>query len=209
MQGFIAGPPLVVVLRADRPLLAPGVQRLRAADHAHLVQAHEALASAEQQAADIVGRAEGVRDQARLEGLAQGRAAARSDLLAAVGDMQATLQGWVQQTEPQLVAMVLRCVREVVKDTDPEALVRGSIGRALTEMTAAPEIRVQVHDSHVAGLRAELDDLAARHDLRGTLRVEAAPLLKPGDCIVESPLGTVDLRVESQLKFVHQTLNPA
>ena len=209
MQGFIAGPPLVVVLRADRPGLAPGAQRLRAADHALLVQAHEALASAEQQAADIVGRAEGVRDQAHLEGLAQGRVAARSELLAAVGDMQATLQGWVQQTEPQLVAMVLRCVREVVKDTDPEALVRGSIGRALTEMTAAPEIRVQVHESHVAVLRTELDALVVRHDLRGTLRVEAAATLKPGDCIVESPLGTVDLRVESQLKFVPQTINPA
>ena len=209
MQGLMAGPPSVVVLRADRPGLAPGAQRLRAADHALLVQAHEALASAEQQAADIVGRAEGVRDQAHLEGLAQGRVAARSELLAAVGDMQATLQGWVQQTEPQLVAMVLRCVREVVKDTDPEALVRGSIGRALTEMTAAPEIRVQVHESHVAVLRTELDALVVRHDLRGTLRVEAAATLKPGDCIVESPLGTVDLRVESQLKFVHQTLNPA
>jgi type III secretion system HrpE/YscL family protein len=198
-----------VVLRADRPGVAPGAQRLRAADHAQLVQAHEALASAEEQAAGIVGRAEAVRDQARLEGLAQGRAAARSELVAAVGDMQATLQGWVQQTEPQLVAMVLRCVREVVKDTDPEALVRGSIGRALTEMTAAPEIRVQVHETHVAGLRAELDALVARYDLRGVVRVEAAATLKPGDCIVESPLGTVDLRVESQLKFVHQTLNPA
>lgn len=209
MQGFVAGPPLVVVLRADRPGLAPGVQRLRAADHAQLVQAHEALSSAEEQAAGIVGRAEAVRDQARLEGLAQGRAAARSELVAAVGDMQATLQGWVQQTEPQLVAMVLRCVREVVKGTDPEALVRGSIGRALTEMTAAPEIRVQVHEAHVAGLRAELDALVARYDLRGVVRVEAAAALKTGDCIVESPLGTVDLRVESQLKFVHQTLHPA
>ena len=165
--------------------------------------------SAEEQAAGIVGRAEAVRDQARLEGLAQGRAAARSELVAAVGDMQATLQGWVQQTEPQLVAMVLRCVREVVKGTDPEALVRGSIGRALTEMTAAPEIRVQVNEAHVAGLRAEHDARVARYDLRGVVRVEAAATLKPGDCIVESPLGTVDLRVESQLKFVHQTLHPA
>ena len=106
MQGFVAGPPVVVELRADRPAVAPGTQRLRAADHARLVQATQMLASAEQQAADIVGRAEAVRDQARAQGLSEGRVTARQELLQAVGDMQATLQTWVARTEPQLVAMV-------------------------------------------------------------------------------------------------------
>jgi flagellar biosynthesis/type III secretory pathway protein FliH len=48
-----------------------------------------------------------------------------------------------------------------------------------------------------------------QYDLRGMVRVEGLPALMPGDCIVESPIGSVDLRVESQLKFVEQTLNPA
>jgi len=102
--------------------------------------------------------------------------------------------------------MVLRCVREVVKDTDPESLVRGSIGRALSEMTTATEIRIKVHESHLAELRAEVDELAQKYALECSLRVESSPALKPGDCIVESPLGTVDLRLETQLKFVDQTL---
>ena len=58
-------------------------------------------------------------------------------------------------------------------------------------------------------LRAFGSRPAAVVRVRGVVRVEAAATLKPGDCIVESPLGTVDLRVESQLKFVHQTLHPA
>ena len=209
MQGFVAGPPVVVELRVDRPGVAPGTSRLRAADHTRLVQAAQMLESAERQAADIVGRAEAVRDQARAQGLSEGRQAARRELLASVGDMQATLQKWVTQTEPQLVAMVLRCVREVVKATDPEVLVRGSIARALAEMNAAAEIKIKVHDSHVADLRTKVEALVQEHDLRGVVRVEPSPALKPGDCIVESPLGTVDLRVDSQLKFVDQTLNPA
>ena len=209
MQGFMAGPPVVVVLRPDRPAVAAGAQRLRAADYAQLVQATEALDRAQQEAAGIVGRADAVREQAQQEGLLLGRQQARGELVLAVGSLQAQLQRWVQETEPQLVAMVLRCVREVVKGIDAETLVRGSIGRALGEMTTATEIRIQVHESHVARLREEVESLLAQHDLRGVLRVDASALLRPGDCIVESPLGVVDLRVDSQLKFVEQTLRPA
>ena len=208
MQGFMAAAPVVVELRADRPGIAPGVQRLRATDYARLVQAWQMMQAVEGQAADIMGQAESVREQARQEGLMQGRAQAREELVATVGDMHGTLQRWVAQTEPQLVAMVMRCVREVIKGTDPQVLVAGSISRALAEMNAATEIRVKVHESQVADLRAQVDALVLQHDLRGAVRVEASPTLKPGDCIVESPLGTVDLRVESQLKFVDQTLNP-
>jgi flagellar biosynthesis/type III secretory pathway protein FliH len=199
---------MVVELRVDRPGIAPGVQRLRAADFACLVQASQMLETVEQQAATIVGRAEAVREQSRQEGLKQGRAEARRELIASVSDMHATLQRWVAQTEPQLVGMVLRCVREMVKGTDPQVLVRGSIARALAEMNSAAEIRIKVHESHVAELRAEVDELIQQYDLRGAVRVEASPTLRVGDCIVESPLGTVDLRMESQLKFVDQTLNP-
>lgn len=206
MQDHIPQPALVVELRADRPGLAPGTQRLRSADFMQLMQTHETLSSAQAKAAEIVARAVDVQEQARMEGLAAGRAEARTELLGAITAMQATLQDWVLQTEPQLVAMVLRCVREVVKDTDPESLVRGSIGRALSEMTTATEIRIKVHESHLTELRAEVDELAQKYALECSLRVESSPALKPGDCIVESPLGTVDLRLETQLKFVDQTL---
>ena len=74
MQGFVAAAPLVVELRAERPGIAPGAQRLRADDYARLVQVSQMLESAERQAADTVGRAEAVREQARLEGLKIGRA---------------------------------------------------------------------------------------------------------------------------------------
>ena len=86
----------------------------------------------------------------------------RRELIAAIGEMLATQQLWVTQTEPQLVAMVLRCVREVVKGTDPQVLVRSSIGRALAEMSAAAEIRIKVHESHVADLRLEVPVVATQ-----------------------------------------------
>ena len=206
MQDFISKAPLVVELRADRPSLVPGVQRLRSIDFERVMEIQDTLSAAQSKADEIVQRAVDVQEQARVDGRAEGRLEVRQELLRAVTDMQATLQHWVLQTEPQLIDMVLRCVREVVKETNPDSLVRGSIGRALTEMSTATDIRIQVHESQLASLRSEIEALTEQYALEGAIRIEGTPALKPGDCIVESPLGTVDLRIETQLKFVDQTL---
>jgi flagellar biosynthesis/type III secretory pathway protein FliH len=144
-----------------------------------------------------------------VEGLKQGRQAAREELIQSVAAMRATLRRWVQETEPKLVDLVSRCVREIVTNMDSMQLVRGSVGRALGEMVTAPDVRIQVHESHVPALREQLALLIQEYDLRGVLRVEASTTLQPGDCVVESPLGVIDLRVDSQLRFVDQTLKPA
>jgi len=170
------------------------------------MEIQDTLSAAQSKADEIVQRAVDVQEQARVDGRAEGRLEVRQELLRAVTDMQATLQHWVLQTEPQLIDMVLRCVREVVKETNPDSLVRGSIGRALTEMSTATDIRIQVHESQLASLRSEIEALTEQYALEGAIRIEGTPALKPGDCIVESPLGTVDLRIETQLKFVDQTL---
>jgi hypothetical protein len=199
---------VAVVLSPDRPALAAGVRRLRADQYQNLKEAWRVLDQAQHDAAEIVGRADSVREQAVADGLQQGRATASEELIQAVADMRGQLRRWVLETEPRLVDLVARCVREVVTETDSMQLVRGSVGRALSEMVTAPDVRIQVHESHVPALREQLAQLIQDYDLRGVLRVEASNTLKPGDCVVESPLGVIDLRVDSQLRFVEQTLKP-
>jgi len=206
MQADLARAPVAVVLKELSVAVAPGVRVLKARDYAQMVQAEQALSAATAQAADIVARAEAVREDARRAGQEQGRADARAELLSSLTELQSTLGQWVRQTEPRLVDLVLRCVQEVVRSADVTDLVQDSVHRALSEMAAAQDIRIQVHESQVEGLRLQLTALMERHSLRGSVRVEASVALKPGDCIVESPLGVVDLRVDSQLKFVQQVL---
>lgn len=209
MQAFVARPPVAVVVTAGPAVgLAAGTQRLKAGEYAALVAATDALEQARAAADDIVQRAQAVREEARRAGLEAGRAEARQELLGSIVGLQAQLARWVGETEPRLAAVALRCVQEIVRSADLSALVRESLDRALAEMSAAQDIRIQVHASQVEEVRAQLAELMQRHALRGTLRVEPSMALAPGDCIVESPLGVVDLRVESQLRFVQQTLQP-
>jgi type III secretion protein L len=197
-----------VVLKEGAVAPAPGVGRIKAADYARLVTAAEALDHAQTRAAALVHKADAVLEDARQSGVQQGREQAREELLSSVAQLRATLGDWVRQTEPRLADIALRCVQDIVRSTDKSALVLDSVHRALAEMSAAPDIRIQVHADHVDDLRAQMNALIERHALRGVVRIEAAMALKPGDCVVESPLGVVDLRVESQLRFVQQTLQP-
>jgi type III secretion protein L len=199
---------MAVVLREGAIGLTPGVHRIKAADYLRLVSSAEALDEAQSQAHALVHKADAVLEEARQSGLQQGRAQARQELLSSVAGLRAALASWVRQTEPRLADIALRCVQEIVRSTDKSALVQDSVHRALAEMSAAQDIRIQVHADQVDELRAQMAELMERHALRGIVRVEAAMALKPGDCIVESPLGVVDLRVESQLRFVQQTLQP-
>lgn len=208
MQDYIARPPVAVVLSPEKISLAPGVRRISAAQYAAFLGAHEALEVARSQAETIVNQADLVREQARQEGMGQGRAQARSELVSCVTALRGSVGAWVQSTEPKLISIVQRCVRDVIKSVDTDQLVKDSIHRALTEMTTAQDIRVQVHESQVNELRAQVGAFIDKHALRGVIRFEASMALKPGDCIVESPMGVVDLRVESQLQFVNQTLSP-
>jgi type III secretion protein L len=208
MQAYVARPPVAVVLKEGSIGLAPGVGRIKAAEYAELVSASQALEHAQTRAADLVRKANTVLDDARQSGLRQGREMAREELLTSVAELRSMLGSWVRQTEPRLAEIALRCVREIVYSTDKSDLVQDSVHRALAEMSAAPDIRIQVHEAHVDELRALASELIERHALRGVVRVEAAMALKPGDCVVESPLGVVDLRVASQLRFVQQTLQP-
>lgn len=208
MQTGMGRAPVAVVLKDLSIGVAPGVRVLKARDYAQLVEAEQALLSARAQAADIVAHADSVREDARRCGQEQGRVDVQQELFSSVAELQSKLVHWVRETEPQLLDLVMRCVREIVRSADVSALVQDSVHRALAEMTAAQDIRIQVHESQVEGLREQLRDLMEQHALRGAVRVEPALALKPGDCIVESPLGVVDLRVESQLKFVQQVLQP-
>jgi type III secretion protein L len=185
------------------------VQRLRAEDFAALCDARQLIASAREEARAIVEGAEAVREQARREGLEQGRREAQLEATEAVAGMRANLSRWVLETEPRLIELVSRCVADVVRGVDADTLVRASVERALIELAAAPDVRIKVHESQVPMLRERMAELAARLDLRGVLRVEALASLQPGDCIVETPLGLLDLRIGVQLAFVDRALSTA
>lgn len=217
MQNFVTKPPVVVVLKPDSISLAPDAAVIKAAQYGVLVEAQAAKQEASAQAARIVEAAnvklqqahadgEALREQKRIEGQQQGREEARAEVAETISKLNASMQAWIAEVEPTLIQLVTRCVKEVVETTDRSAVIQESVDRGLAELSSANEIKIKIAPSQAETIRPMLAEIAERHGLRATVRLEPDAMLKEGDCIVESPMGVVDLRIDTQLRLIKNAL---
>lgn len=217
MQNFVTKPPVVVVLKPDSLSLAPDAAVIKAAQYGVLVEAQAAKQEASAQAARIVEAAkiqlqqahadgETLREQKRVEGQQQGREEARAEVAETISKLNASMQAWIAEVEPTLIQLVTRCVKEVVETTDRTAVIKESVDRGLAELSSANEIKIKIAPSQAETIRPMLAEIADRHGLRATVRLEPDAMLKEGDCIVESPMGVVDLRIDTQLRLIKNAL---
>ena len=208
---------MVVVLKPDAVSLAPGVTVLKAAAYGVLMDAQNAQQAANGQAQRIIvaaqeqlekARADGevLREQKRLEGQQQGRQEARAEVAECLSQLNASMQAWIAAVEPNLIELVTRCVKEIIERTDRSALIQESVDRGLAELSSANEIKIKIAPSQAETIRPLLASIADRHGLRATVRLEPDAMLKEGDCIVESPMGVVDLRIDTQLRLIKNAL---
>jgi type III secretion protein L len=116
------------------------------------------------------------------------------------------MQAWIAAVEPNLIELVTRCVKEIIERTDRSALIQESVDRGLAELSSANEIKIKIAPSQAETIRPLLASIADRHGLRATVRLEPDAMLKEGDCIVESPMGVVDLRIDTQLRLIKNAL---
>jgi type III secretion protein L len=149
---------------------------------------------------------ETLREQKRIEGQQQGREEARAEVAETISKLNASMQAWIAEVEPTLIQLVTRCVKEVVETTDRTAVIKESVDRGLAELSSANEIKIKIAPSQAETIRPMLAEISERHGLRATVRLEPDAMLKEGDCIVESPMGVVDLRIDTQLRLIKNAL---
>ena len=208
---------MVVVLKPDALSFAPGASVLKASSYGVLMDAQNAKQAANDQAKRIIDAAQGqleraradgevLREQKRLEGQQQGRHEARAEVAECLSQLNGSMQAWIAAVEPNLLELVTRCVKEIIERTDRSALIQESVDRGLAELSSANEIKIKIAPSQAETIRPLLASIADRHGLRATVRLEPDAMLKEGDCIVESPMGVVDLRIDTQLRLIRNAL---
>ena len=165
-----------------------------------LIAAAQARARAIEAAAHREGSTQGYREG--LEAARAGAAPLVELLGAAVRAAQETRERALAGAEVELLALALALAerilhREVAATAgEVEALARGLLDRARDKRRAV----LRVHPEDYAGLlearRALLEGLPEDADLR----FEADPAIGRGGCLLETPAGILDGRLESQLE---------
>ncbi|MEZ4339423.1 MAG: FliH/SctL family protein [Sandaracinaceae bacterium] len=151
------------------------------------------VVEAEARAAEILEAArrdaEAERAAMRAELAAEAEATARAQLASALIGVETARDAAVAEARASALAIATAVARRIVGDAlaaEPER-VRAMVERATARVARARRTTVRVHP----------DDLALVESLPATCVADAS--LTRGDCVVESDLGDVDGRVETQI----------
>lgn len=171
-------------------------------------EANEILAHAEDEAQRIVSEArrhaQNIFESAREEGYQSGAAQWNELLMQASKARDIYLAG----NETALLKLAVRIAEKLIGNElhiAPDAIA-GIVSEALRSVRRAKSITVQVHPEHVAALEERLSTLRTPAGTGREIEIIPNTSLSRGDCVLETDIGVIDGRLETQLKNMERAL---
>lgn len=171
-------------------------------------QAQRVLADAQAEADRIVtsARAEAsrVHDDAATAGMREGREAAVATLAAA----EAARARLLAEAESDIARLAVAIARKVLVGELAlgDAAILRIVSQALASARLGRAVVVRVHPDDATGLSAAYPALLAAAGRSEGLVLRPDPGLARGDCVVESEIGTIDARIDTQLSAIEHAL---
>lgn len=200
-------PPDIAEMRQQAVAAAEDIVRLAMEDAAQML--HEAK-EAGYRAGYEKGYADGdteARSQVFQRADAE-RAAFRADIEAFVTHIEAErMRAW-NAMEPEIIGLIFQLAQQVIKqEVEVNRDVALSITRnALRRVADSSSLRIRVHADDLETIRSHREDLLTLVDGMPHFEIIADRRVGPGGCIVETPAGNIDARIETQLDTVADTL---
>jgi flagellar biosynthesis/type III secretory pathway protein FliH len=178
-----------------------------------------AVVTAKEEAARLLREVQEERAAVRAEaetrgfaaGLAAGREAAAAEMTATVVAAQAYAEALRARTAEPAALLARRMAEKVVGRalTLEPALMGDIVAQALAASRArAGAVVLRVHPEDLAAVERERPRWAERLGAAVALRVVSDPAVGRSGCVVETPVGRVDARLDVQLDALERALRP-
>lgn len=171
-------------------------------------QAGEIIAGAWREAEGIIAsaqkKAEALLDSAKRDGYGNGLAHWNEALATA----WKSRDEYIAKNEAELVQLAVRVAEKLIGEelrSSPET-ISTIVREALRSVRRAKSFVLQVHPADAAILDERVTALRAAAGPFREIEIAANPSLSRGDCIVESDIGIIDARLETQLKNMERAL---
>jgi flagellar assembly protein FliH len=174
-------------------------------------------------ARDLAGRlvseahmeAEGIRETARQAGYADGEREAETEWSQRVAEldeqaaaMQRDQEAFYTSAEPELAKLSVDIARKVLKQEisqNPEAVLK--VVRAAIHRVKDKEVRALVNPEDLETVRGERDTLLGIADGVSAIEIVSDRRVGRGGCVLETPSGSVDARIETQLEHISEMMD--
>jgi type III secretion protein L len=172
------------------------------------LQAHQIVDDAQREAQRLVKEAQeqsaGIVEAAHQEGYAAGLTEWNEILIRA----RRAYDDAVSQNEPQLVRLAVKIAEKVIGEElriDPDTIVK-IVREALRSARRDRSVLVEVNPEHEAALRSRIEFLRSSLGGEQEIRIVPNPAIPPGGCVVQSEIGIIDAKLETQLRCMEQAL---
>lgn len=174
----------------------------------------EARAESARLVAEARAAADAIREDARREGFEAGEAAAKSvwversaELDERAAAMLREMDEFYTASEPELASLSVDIARKILRQEvtqNPEAVLK--IVRAAIYRVKDKEVRVLVNPSDLDTVRNERDSFAGIADGLSSVEIVADRRVGQGGCVLETPSGSIDARIETQLTHIAEVI---
>lgn len=158
-------------------------------------------------ASETAARAELEAAQLRREALEQGREQSASEFNETLANAYQKRDATLRDIEPEVLKLAVKIAEKIIGrelQTDRKAIA-DMVAAALRNVRQQERLIIRVNPSDLATVEEFKSSL--NHAGRATfLDFEPDPKIQSGGCIIESEVGTVDARLETQLKILERAL---
>lgn len=158
-------------------------------------------------AGETAARAEREARELRREALEQGREQSASEFVETLANAYHKRDQTLRDIEPEVLKLAVKIAEKIIGrelQTDRKAIA-DTVAAALRNVRQQERLIIRVNPGDLATVEEFKSSL--NHAGRATfLDFEPDPKISSGGCIIESEVGTVDARLETQLKILERAL---
>lgn len=192
-------PQTQLAVRVDAAGMVLSAQEVRA-----LQSAQEAIAQANEQAAQIVAQAREVYESEKRRGFEEGKEEARMEQAEQMIETVSRNVEYFSKVETRMVDLVMQAVQKIISDFDDRERVLITVRNVLSVVRNQKQMTLRLHPQQVEVVKARVNDLLAAYPGVGYLDIVADTRLQMDACILESEIGLIEASTESQLTALRQ-----
>jgi flagellar biosynthesis/type III secretory pathway protein FliH len=175
-------------------------------------EAAEIIGNARREASRLRREAEALHERARLEreserkrGYDEGHQKALGELTHRMVEVEAERERFFADAEPQVIRMVMEIAEKVIgREINNGAIV--DVVKTAILQSVGRRVSIKVHPSDAAVLKEKQAELMASLDSNRSLTIKEDETITSGGCLVETEMGVVDARLDTQLAAIRKAL---
>lgn len=154
-------------------------------------------------------------DEGNRKGYDRGRAEGRTEAEEVLRQFDQAIKDAVQQREillqqskQKILELVIQISRKVTFDAiavDPEVTLT-MISGVIDSLIDRSHLKIKVNPDHLPMVEQNIDQFMAGSATIKEIKIEADPRVRYGGCLIETPTGDIDARLDSQLEVVEETI---